>query len=700
MRKAFFVLSLLAMACTGQQEQSPNIIILFTDDQSYHTIHAWGNTDIHTPSMDRLAEEGMSFRHTHVMGSIHGAVCAPSRAMLLSGRTFFDIPSGFYGGSGPSELSFASMPEVFREQGYNTFFTGKWHNPTYLINQAFSHADNVYIGGMHWPEDGGHDTPLLQPYDSSGIYPNSRKQKVDAFSSQAYTDAVLKFISQHGQEEHPFLAYVAYTSPHDPRMAPEQYAQMYTPESIRLPENFLPQHPFDNGDLRVRDELLLPFPRTEEAIRTEIAAYYAMVSEVDAQIGRILDELDHRGMRDNTIVVFAGDNGLAVGQHGLLGKQSLYEHSSRVPLIIRGPGVPASATTSSLTYLYDIFPTLCDISGVTPPHTIQGKSLVPLMMDPTKDLRDHIFTAYKNNQRAVKDTANKKLIKYSVNGALHTQLFDLDQDPWETHNLYLDPHYNDDYERLSDMMVQDIMSYDSDPFLSPMIHVTHTAIGRPPRVSITRSFESVKIYMTMDGSQPNTRSKEYIEPFVVDSSFQLSVQAYYKGRPVSAVVSSKVRIIDWLKDAKIISAPTRHYDRPGPYNLIDNNRGTMDHDDGSWLAWQDKDMHVILDLGQTRQLASLTLGVLEKPGSWIFAPEQVTFEISDDGLSWDQLGVINVELPPKDRAANSRSIGMEVSASGRYIRVLAKPLSTLPDWHPGAGSPGWLYVDEIIVEPR
>lgn len=115
-------------------------------------------------------------------------------------------------------------------------------------------------------------------------------------------------------------------------------------DNIAVPANFMPEHPFDNGEMRIRDEMLGPFPRTEEFVRGEIAGYYAMISEVDAQIGRVLDALEANGQADNTIVIFAGDNGLAVGQHGLLGKQSMYEHSIRVPLVMAGPGIPSGET--------------------------------------------------------------------------------------------------------------------------------------------------------------------------------------------------------------------------------------------------------------------------------------------------------------------------------------------------------------------
>ena len=209
---------------------------------------------------------------------------------------------------------------------------------------------------------------------------------------------------------------------------------MYDPEDIPLPENFMGGHPFDNGDLKVRDEVLEDFPRDPYKVRQHIAEYYAMITHLDAQMGRVLDTISACGMADNTIVVFAGDNGLAVGQHGLFGKQNMYEHSVRVPLIFSGPGVPAGEKRSAYVYLHDIFPTLCDLIGTNTPDSVEGTSLVSALNNGDVQVRDTLFSAYREWQRMVKDN-RFKLIEYAVNGRRTTQLFDLENDPLELHNL-------------------------------------------------------------------------------------------------------------------------------------------------------------------------------------------------------------------------------------------------------------------------
>ncbi len=416
-------------------QQKKNVVIIYSDDQSYNTIHAWGNKEIETPNLDRLVNEGMSFRQTHVMGGHQGAVCLPSRVMMLTGRYVNRIPND--GAIIPDSL--VSLPEVLRQKGYITFHTGKWHSDRQSHDRFFSAGDNIFFGGMHFEKEGGHLHPFVYHYNGNGNYPREAGWKSDTFSTKLYTDAAVRFLESPQAKEKPFLCYVALTSPHDPRTPPSPFDHKYDPALITLPPNFLPQHPFDNGDIRVRDELLLPHPRAPEAVKKEIALYYGMISEMDEQVGRILNSLGRSGLRENTLIVFAGDNGLAVGQHGLLGKQSLYEHSIRVPMIIAGPGIPAGEQTNAFVYLSDITPTVLDWLGMLKPATIEAKSLIPLVIKKEKAVRRDIYNVYGHWIRSIKTADGYKLILYNVNRELHTQLFKLKDDPWETRNLANDP---------------------------------------------------------------------------------------------------------------------------------------------------------------------------------------------------------------------------------------------------------------------
>ncbi len=435
MKKISISAILLVLCLALKAQQAKNILIIYSDDQSYHTINAWGNKEIQTPNLDKLAAGGMSFRQTHVMGGHQGAVCIPSRVMMLTGRYINRLPND--GSTIPDSLT--GLPEVLRSRGYTTFHSGKWHSDKQSHDRFFSAGDNIFFGGMHFEKDGGQTNPFVYHYNGQGHYPAEAGWKSDTFSTQLYANAAIDFLGSQQAKDKPFLCYVAFTSPHDPRTPPPAFAGKYNPDDISLPPNFLPQHPFDNGDIRVRDELLLPHPRTPEAVKEQIALYYGMVSEMDAQVGRIIATLEQNGLRENTLIVFAGDNGLAVGQHGLLGKQNLYEHSIRVPMIIAGPGVPANTGSAAFVYLSDIAPTIYDWLGVDKPVSVEAKSLMPLIRNQSKSVRANMYNVYGHWSRSLKTPDGYKLIVYNVNGVATTQLFNLKADPWETRDLAADP---------------------------------------------------------------------------------------------------------------------------------------------------------------------------------------------------------------------------------------------------------------------
>ena len=422
--------------------QKPNILFFFTDDQRFDTIHALGNADVQTPTLDRLVAEGTTFTHAHIPGGTSGAICMPSRAMLHTGRTLFHLEGAGQG----IPADHVMLGEHLQAHGYRTWGTGKWHNGPASFARSFSDGAEIFFGGMddHW------NVPAFD-YDPTGNYDSVLPQCPDAFrsnalkirkgdhvragkhSSELFAEGAIDWLTQCDSDD-PFFMYLSFMAPHDPRTMPQAYLDMYDPEDVPLPENFMGGHPFDNGDLKVRDEVLEEFPRDPDKVRRHIAEYYAMITHLDAQMGRVLDALAASGKADNTIVVFAGDNGLAVGQHGLLGKQNMYEHSVRVPLIFAGPGVPAGERRSAYVYLLDIFPTLCALIGVDTPSSVEGASLVSAMEDGDVQVRETLFAAYRGFQRMVKDE-RFKLIEYAVNGRRTTQLFDLETDPLELHNL-------------------------------------------------------------------------------------------------------------------------------------------------------------------------------------------------------------------------------------------------------------------------
>jgi arylsulfatase A-like enzyme len=213
---------------------------------------------------------------------------------------------------------------------------------------------------------------------------------------------------------------------------------MYKPEEIPLPVNFLPYQPFDNGDMTVRDEQTLPWPRTKASVTGKLARYYASTTYYDAQVGRVIEALKQAGQFDNTIFIIAGDNGLCLGEHGLLGKQNLYEFGGmHVPLVFVGPGVP-KGETRAIAYLMDIYPTICELTGVPVPKGLDAKSQVAVITGKAATVRPFGFNSYRDVQRSVRDD-RWKLIRYPQIDK--TQLFDLQADPHEMNDLSGKPEY-------------------------------------------------------------------------------------------------------------------------------------------------------------------------------------------------------------------------------------------------------------------
>jgi len=460
---SLLIISLVAVAA-AEPASRPNVLFLFTDDQQADTINALDNPHIRTPHIDRLVRDGLSFTNAYIMGGSSPGVCLPSRASLLSGRSLWNIDNqGIWGYEISSKNK--TLPEVFRENGYATFATGK-NDPGKAgqFGRAYSHGDKLLFQGMSQQ----YRLPLF-PFQADGNYAGVKPViESGKHSAEVYADAAIRFLESRAGNDQPFYAYVAFQTPHDPRQSPEEFRKLYKDEDMPLPASFMPRHPFDNGMLDIRDEKTAPLPRTPEVIRKHIADYYAVMTHTDAQVGRILEALEKTGKRDNTLIVFASDNGLALGRHGLMGKQNIYEHSVKVPMIIAGPGVPRGETRRHLCYLYDIYPTLCEIAGLEIPGTVEFKSLKPVINDQAAGHRAHLYFAFMSWQRSVRDDRHK-LIEYRVDGARHTQLFDLEKDPDELDNLAGDTAHQQTLAALRALLKQErlLLNDGNSPFPFP-----------------------------------------------------------------------------------------------------------------------------------------------------------------------------------------------------------------------------------------
>lgn len=454
----------------GPARLRPNVIVLVADDHRQGALHGDRRTGPATPVLDALAAAGTEFREARITGGNNRAVCVPSRAALMTGcaphRALAEPWTPVYQRSLRLAPDRALLGETFRRAGYTTHAVGKWHNDRAALARSFQGGAALLFGGMS-----PHEDPRLYDWDATGAFPPESATARAGFSSEIFADAAIDFLRRQSGDAAPFLLYVAFTSPHDPRTPPAEYRRRYDAASLPLPVNFLPAHPFDNGDLGVRDEDLAGRPRTPAEIRGHLADYYGMIEHHDRQVGRILDALEAGGQRDDTIVVYLSDHGLALGSHGLMGKQNLYEHSLRVPFILRGPGVPAGEAIDTPVYAHRLFPTLCELCALATPDTVDEPGLVREWAAPAdaKAPTPRHFAHYYHWQRAVRE-GRWKLIQYRVHGTFREQVFDVAEDPDERRDLAGRPDVRDYRHRLAaalDEWWENLAAVDSDVAAEP-----------------------------------------------------------------------------------------------------------------------------------------------------------------------------------------------------------------------------------------
>ena len=257
--------------------------------------------------------------------------------------------------------------------------------------------------------------------------------------SEVVADDATDYLDIAKKSDNPFFMYIAFNAPHDPRQAPKEYVDMYPTEKIKMPVSFLPEYPWKDSigcSAKLRDEKLAPFPRTKNAVQVNRREYYAIITHMDDQIGRILDHLEKTGQADNTYIFFGADHGLSVGHHGLIGKQSLFDHSIRVPFIAVGPGIPAGKKNASPIYMQDVMATSLAIAGADKPDHVQFQDILGVIKGQEKGHLDAISGSYINLQRCVIEGGHKLILYPKIKKVL---LFDLEKDPEEMKDLADNP---------------------------------------------------------------------------------------------------------------------------------------------------------------------------------------------------------------------------------------------------------------------
>lgn len=461
----------------------PNFIFIISDDQRFDAIGFNSNNQVRTPNLDKLAENGAVFTNTYNMGAWGGAICIASRSMIITGKSVWNVKSQLEDSSNISNAIINSWPRIFKKNGYNTFMTGKWHVQL-PVDEIFDSVktlrpgmadDNrvLFSSGLsRWKNETEDITKLkdympigygrpINEFDSSWKADDSIHGgfwEGEKHWSEVLADDAIGLIDDAKEKKTPFFMYLAFNAPHDPRQSPKKFLDMYPIDSIKLPPNYAPQHPYfeEIGNMpEVRDEALAPYPRTKYAIKKHLQEYYAAITHMDEQVGKILSHIRKNDLNQHTYIIFTSDHGLAIGQHGLMGKQSLYDHSMRVPMIISGPNIQKGSRYSQDIYLQDIVPTTLDFADINIPDEIDFNSFKDILDDsPTKQINNGIYGTYgccANNyfdyQRIIRKDGYK-LMFFPKNGRL--ELYNVEKDIYEVNNLANDKTYHD---KIADLAV-------------------------------------------------------------------------------------------------------------------------------------------------------------------------------------------------------------------------------------------------------
>ncbi|MGD9418691.1 MAG: alpha-L-fucosidase [Verrucomicrobiota bacterium JB025] len=429
----------------------PNVLFIFADDQMWNTLGSIKGCPVKTPNLDKLADLGASFSHAYNMGSFTPAVCVASRTMLNTGSfvwraaTFSPKGNNAHDPNAPENMPAYTVPkrqpealwaDYMKRAGYETYFAGKWHVAGY--QPTFDHLGHVRPG-MPGQTKKRYARPMKEgepdtwsPYDEQlgGHWKGGKHW------SEVLGDEAVDFLGLAKQSDQPFFIYLAFNAPHDPRQSPKKFVDMYPVQDIAVPENFLPEYPYceaAGAGRGLRDEKLAPFPRTEYSVKLNRREYFAIISHMDEQIGRILDALEASGKADNTYVFFTADHGLAVGDHGFIGKQNMYDSSMRVPMLVAGPGIQGGKSIDAPVYLQDVMATTLDLAGVQKPAQVEFNSLLPLATGKTdKSAYPEIYGAYFGTQRMLRTDRYKMIIYPTIN---MVRLYDMIADPLETNDL-------------------------------------------------------------------------------------------------------------------------------------------------------------------------------------------------------------------------------------------------------------------------
>ena len=742
---------LTGMGCKQVQESRPEqpiIIFIFTDDHSFQTLSAYDNRYIETPNLDRIARDGIIFTNSFVANSI----CAPSRATLLTGKhshangqlTNEDI---FDGGQ-------QTFPKLLQENGYQTALIGKWHlqsDPTgfdywnILPGQgSYYNPDFIKMGERSRHE--GYITNLVTDFSVDWLDNQRNKDKpfllmvhhkamhrewmpdtthLDEFKNAYYPVPETFYDDYEGRRAAAEQRMSIHTEDmdlvYDLKMAdPEneiqtrlgswyrqgEYARMTPGQRARWDAHYLPIIEDFKAANRTGKEL------SEWKFQRYMQDYLACTRSLDENVGRLLNHLDQLGLLNNTLIVYTSDQGFYMGEHGWYDKRFMYEESFRTPLIMRLPdGFKRKGEINELVQNIDHAPTLLDIAGVKVPDDLHGRSLVPLMQrDMSQIWREAIYYHYHEypGEHMVKrhfgiHDGRYKLIRfyYDID---QWEFYDLEKDPHEINNAYNNPEYETIIAEMKEDLRKLMFQYQDEEALSILdgqiyskVNISPVTTGNALMVKMETEIEGADIHLTLDCTVPDLSSDKYEGPFEINNTSNIKALAAQSDQLLGQVSEQEFVFHKASGRNVAYKYPVhRNYTAHGPNALTDGIRaGTLLR--SHWHGFDGNDMVAFIDMGEEKALKSLTVGALQRHVDWVFLPQWILLEVSDDGVNFRT--VCRQEPPEVTDMLQVVDIRLELDrVEARFLKITARNFGLCPPGHPGEGNPAWLFVDEIIVE--
>ena len=635
----FFLCSVIFLFITCEnRDKTPNIIIIFTDDQGYGDLGCYGAEGFETPNIDSMANEGMLFTDFYVSQ----AVCSASRASLMTGSYAERV--GIQGALSPWAVNgldpeTETVAKLLKRHGYTNAIFGKWHlghRIEYLpLQNGFDEYSGLICSNDMWPVD--YDgNPLNE--DKRSYYPpmsfwkgNEPTGNIETLNDQAQitrqiTELSVDFIERN--KNNPFFLYVPHPMPHQPIAASDEFLG-----------------------------------------KSELGLYGDVIMEIDWSVGQIIDALKKNGIDDNTLIIYASDNGpwLNYGKWGgsagplREGKGTMWEGGARVPCIMRWPDkITPGQSITKIASTIDIYPTIAEIVGdEINGYANDGVSLMPILNgDINSNPRNELYYYYGEKLIAVRKGKWKLVFPHiyrSYEGVeagkdLHPGPYNKGSSGLELYDLINDIGERKDVAAFYPHIVRE---------LEQVGNLARSKLGD----KLTNEI-GTESYAAICGYEPDFIK---IENMAVGSGITLE------------------------------NPPNKKYKGESDRALINGMGGTINYQDESWQGFEAEDLVAIIDLGSAKAINSVEVRFLQSQVFWIFLPYHIQIEHSIDGNHFE---LIYEDYPSNDFSFEQKIISYKATLDplkSRFIRVKGYNIDECPDYHPGAGGPSWIFSDEIVI---